>query len=76
MPRSTLIEDRVVLFQATDFDDAIKQAKTEARRYRKATRFVNIYGQSVRLKFLSATDAFQCLTTSRVLTVKCIRQPR
>ena len=60
-PASTLIEDRVVLFQATDFGDAIKQAENEARRYRKATRFVNIYGQSVRLKFLGATDAFSIL---------------
>jgi hypothetical protein len=57
-PAETLVEDRIVLFQASDFDDAIQQAKDEARRYCKATRYTNIYGQNVRLKFLGATDAF------------------
>lgn len=57
-PTSTLVEDRVVLFRATDFDDAITQAETEARQYCKATRFANIYGQRVRLKFLRAVDAY------------------
>lgn len=60
-PASTLVEDRVVLFQATDFDDAIHQAKAEARRYCKATRYTNIYGQRVQLRFLKAIDAFSML---------------
>ncbi len=49
----------MVLFQATDFDHAIKKAEGEARRYCKTISCENIYGQSVRLKFLGATDAFQ-----------------
>ncbi len=55
---ATLVEDRVVLFLATNFEDAIKQAGVEARGYCKATRYANIYGQSVQLRFLEATDAF------------------
>lgn len=57
-PASTLVEDRVVLFQATNFDDAIRLAEAEAKRYCKRTGYENIYGQSVRLKFLDVTDAF------------------
>jgi hypothetical protein len=57
-PGSTLVEDRVVLFQATNPVDAVRQAEAEAKRYCKATRYQNIYGQRVRLKFLGATDAF------------------
>jgi hypothetical protein len=60
-PASTLVEDRVVLFQATDFEDAIKRADIEAQRYCKATRYKNIYGQSVQLRFLKAIDAFSML---------------
>lgn len=60
-PGSTLVEDRVVLFEAASFEDATKQAEAEARRYCKATRYKNIYGQSVRLTFLGATDAFSML---------------
>jgi hypothetical protein len=43
-PASTLVEDRIVLFQAADSDDAIRQAKAEAQRYCKATRYADIYG--------------------------------
>jgi Domain of unknown function (DUF4288) len=57
-PMSTLVEDRVVLFRADGFDSAIKQAEVDALHYCKRTRFVNIYGQSVRLKFLHAVDAY------------------
>jgi Domain of unknown function (DUF4288) len=58
-PESTLIEDRIVVFQATSFDNAIAQATKEARLYCKRTRFVNIYGQKVRMRFLDACDAFE-----------------
>jgi hypothetical protein len=57
-PASTLVEDRIILFQAKSFGDAIKQAEAEARHYCKAIRYLNVYGQSVRLKFLGAIDAF------------------
>lgn len=58
---STLVEDRVVLFRATSFEDAIEQAETEARQYCQAISFRNIYGQRVRLKYLGAVDAFSML---------------
>jgi hypothetical protein len=58
-PESTLIEDRVVLFQAIDFDDAIAQGIKEGRFYCRQTKFVNLYGQKVRMRFLNACDAFR-----------------
>jgi hypothetical protein len=58
-PDSTLIEDRVVLFQATSFDDAIAQGIREGRSYSRQTKFVNLYGQRVRMRFLHACDAFE-----------------
>jgi hypothetical protein len=57
-PTSTLVEDRVVLFRTDSFDSAIEQAEGEALNYCTRTRFVNIYGQTVRLKFLRAVDAY------------------
>jgi len=58
-PNSTLLEDRVVLFQARDFDDAIRQAEKEAKDYSRTIKFVNVYGQPVRMRFLGAIDAYQ-----------------
>ena len=58
-PESTLIEDRIVLFQATSFDDAIKQAIKEARSYCRQIRYVNPYGQNVRMRYLDAYDAYE-----------------
>jgi Domain of unknown function (DUF4288) len=58
-PESTLVEDRIVIFQAISFDDAIAQAIKEARFYSRQTRFVNMYGQKVRMQFLDAFDAFK-----------------
>jgi Domain of unknown function (DUF4288) len=55
---STLVEERVVLFEAKDFEDAIEQAESDAHQYCERTKFVNIYGQSVKLNFLGAVDAF------------------
>ena len=60
-PTSTLVEDRVVLFRADSFDSAIEKAEREARQYCGRTRFTNIYGQSVRMKFLRKVDAFSLL---------------
>jgi hypothetical protein len=54
-----LVEDRIVLFQASGFDDAITQGEKEARSYIKETKFVNIYGQPVQLRYLGACDTYQ-----------------
>jgi hypothetical protein len=57
-PASTLVEERVVLFEGDSFEDAIRQAEDEANRYCERTQFVNIHGQSVKLTFLGAVDAY------------------
>lgn len=58
-PKSTLIEDRVVLFHACGLDDAIVQAKKEASAYCRQTNYVNLYGQRVRMRSLGAYDAYE-----------------
>jgi hypothetical protein len=60
-PASTLVEDRIVLFKADSFEAAIKQAEQEARAYCQRTRYINLYGQSVRMRLLSASDVFSLL---------------
>jgi hypothetical protein len=60
-PTTTLVEDRIVLFRADSFDSAIQKAEQEAQQYCRRTRFTNIYGQSVRMKFLRMVDAFSML---------------
>jgi hypothetical protein len=56
---ATLVEDRVVLFQAAGFDDAIAQATKEARAYCRQVKFNNAYGQRVRMRFLDTYDAYE-----------------
>jgi len=58
-PSSTLIEDRIVVFQAASFKDAISQAEKEARAYCKEISIVNPYGQRVRVRYLNACDAYE-----------------
>jgi hypothetical protein len=58
-PESTLIEDRVVLFQATSSGDAVAQATREARTYSRQIKFVNPYGQKVQMRLLDACDAYE-----------------
>jgi len=58
-PDSTFLEDRIVLVQATSFDDAIKKGEREAKAYCKSVRFNNVYGQNVELKYLGAMNVFE-----------------
>jgi hypothetical protein len=60
-----MIEDRVVLFQASSFDDAIAQGTKEARVYCKQTRSQNIYGQKRLMRFLGACDAYEIFEMPR-----------
>ena len=55
---STLVEERVVLFSAGSAEAALKLAEQEARKYCRRIRYTNIYGQSVRMRLLDATDVF------------------
>ncbi len=57
-PKSTLVEERVILFQATSPEDAIQQAEEEAREY-CGLELVNGYGQTIRTRFLEALDAYE-----------------
>lgn len=55
---STLVGDRVVLFKADSSEAALKLAEQEARKYCRRIRYTNIYGQSVRMRLLDATNVF------------------
>jgi hypothetical protein len=57
-PDATLIEERIVLIRATDFDQALKAAEREALRYVRDGH-ENLYGQRIETRFLGACDAFE-----------------
>ena len=57
-PKATLIEERVVVFRARSFDEAIERAEAEARRY-AGVKHRNAYGQTVKQRYLGACDAFE-----------------
>jgi hypothetical protein len=57
-PRMTLVEERVVLFRARGFGQAIRAAEREAVSYARH-RHVNPYGQRVVTRYLGACDAFE-----------------
>ncbi len=54
---AAIIEERVVLFAARSFDEAIRKAEKEAREYAALT-YRNVYGQRVIKKYLDVCDAF------------------
>lgn len=56
-PNTIVIEERVVLFRARSFDEAIRKAEKEAKEYTADTH-INPYGQKVKLRYLNACDAF------------------
>lgn len=58
-PASTAIEDRVILIQATDLDDALAQGEKEARSYSRQMKFNNAYGQKVRMRYLDACNVWE-----------------
>lgn len=59
--QATLIEDRVVLFQADGFDDALAQAAKEARAYCRQVKFNSACGQSVRMRLPNLCDAYEIM---------------
>lgn len=61
----SLVEERVVLFKARSFDEAIRAAEKEAREYARL-RVVNPYGQRVVVRYLRACDAFELFDTPGV----------
>ncbi len=61
---STLVEERIVLFRARSFEDAIREAEREARVYARASH-LNPYGQRVVTRYLGACDAFELFDPPR-----------
>jgi len=57
-PRLSSFEERVVLFRATSFDEALHRAEEEAQRYAEENRWPNEHGEEVRTRYLDALDAF------------------
>ena len=52
-----MLEERVVLFRAESFDDAIEQAEREAREYARVEQ-TNVYEQRICIDYLEACDAY------------------
>ncbi len=55
----SLVEERVVLFKARSFDEAIRRAEVEGHAYAARRPHANRYGQRVEMTFLEACDAFR-----------------
>jgi len=57
-PSTALLEERVVLFKARNFDEAIRKAEREAGAYATGSH-LNPYGQQVKTVYLGCVDAFE-----------------
>ena len=57
-PRLSSFEERVVLFRAASFDEALHRAEEEAQRYAEENRWPNEQGDEVRTRYLDALDVF------------------
>ena len=54
---TTLLEERIVLIKARNFDEAIKKGEKEAKD--NLSEYKNFYGQKIRLRYLESCDAFE-----------------
>jgi|SRR5437867_4092962 len=59
-PDTSIVEERVVLFRARGFGQAIREAEREACSYARS-QHVNPYGQRVVTRYLGACEAFELL---------------
>lgn len=64
---ATLVEERIVLLRARSFDEAIAKGEKEAKQYAKGT-YRNVYGQTVKARYLKACDAYELYDEPGVLT--------
>jgi hypothetical protein len=53
-----MLEERVVLIRARNFDEALKKGETEAKTYVEPMDYKNVYGQKVKRELLEAVDVF------------------
>ncbi len=56
---TNLIEERIVLFKARNFEEAIKKANAEAMQYSTRPYHTNPYGQTVKMKYMNVYDCFE-----------------
>ena len=54
---ATLVEERIVLIKARNFNEAIKKGKKEAKE--NLSEYRNFYGQKVKQRYLEVCDAFE-----------------
>lgn len=58
-PNAGILEERIILVKAKTIKDAIKKAKTEAKKYASQPNYKNCYGQTVICRYLNGYDAFE-----------------
>lgn len=58
-PGATLVEERLVLIQARNAEEAFSIAKKEGKAYTKSIQCTNGYGQKVQARMLKALDAYE-----------------
>jgi hypothetical protein len=56
---ATLFEERIVLFRAASFEEAIEKGQRDAEHYASGYDHQNAYGQQVRCRYLGEYDAFE-----------------
>ncbi len=56
---ATLVEERIVILKARNFNEAISKSEKEAQDYCSDQIFKNLYGESVSIRFLKCCDAFE-----------------
>ena len=50
-------EERVVLFKAKDFSEALEKAEADAKSYQEA--YENPYGEKIKVRYLLTADSFE-----------------
>ncbi len=58
-PNATLVEERVVLFQAESFEKAIELAEWEAKKYCRGEVVMTVYGQRKSITCLGDFNAYE-----------------
>lgn len=53
-----MIEERIILVQAANFNEALEKGEKEARNYERYS-YVSKFGQNIKTKLISIVDAFE-----------------
>lgn len=54
----TMVEQRITIFRARSYDEAIRKAEADAKAYAVACPHRNPYGQPVKTRYLGYSDAY------------------